>query len=180
MPPIERLYGSTDCARRREEEGRTVGEASVCGGFSGAAYAGCARCRRRLADGAGFEPAKHEACVMLARLASGCLRPLGQPSRIREKPRRHGQGFFDTPITRDSVTRFCLKPQTSPAVAVTVAWIAHGISHRAMGQAANTTHEPMMAISMSMTPPFCGAPTRTRTEDPWFKRPLLCQLSYRG
>ncbi|EDN82592.1 hypothetical protein BIFADO_01644 [Bifidobacterium adolescentis L2-32] len=38
MPPIERLYGSTDCARRREEEGRTVGEASVCGGFSGAAW----------------------------------------------------------------------------------------------------------------------------------------------
>ena len=40
-----------------------------------------------------------------------------------------------------------------PAVAVMVAWIAHGISHRVMRQAANTTHEPMMAISMSMSPP---------------------------
>lgn len=59
-------------------------------------------------------------------------------------------------------------------------WIAHGISHRVMRQAANTMHEPMMAMNMSMTPPFCGAPTRTRTEDPWFKRPLLYRLSYRG
>ena len=41
-----------------------------------------------------------------------------------------------------------------PAVAVMVAWIAHGISHRVMRQAADAAHEPMMAISMSMPPPF--------------------------
>ena len=45
-----------------------------------------------------------------------------------------------------------------PAVAVAVAWVAHGISHRAMRQAANTTHEPMMAMSMSMPPPFAVPP----------------------
>lgn len=67
--------------------------------FSGAAYAGRARCRRRLADGAGFEPAKHEA-IMLARLASGCLRPLGQPSKgigYEKSPSPMGQAF---PILR--------------------------------------------------------------------------------
>ena len=75
--------------------------------FSGAAYAGRARCRRRLADGAGFEPAKHEA-IMLARLASG-------------------QGFLDTPITRDSVTRNRVRGQASSWSRSSLAW-AHAKS----------------------------------------------------
>ena len=64
---------------------------------------------------------------MLARLASGCLRPLGQPSSGNKKPRRHGQGFLDTPITRDSVTRNRVRGQASLWSRSSLAW-AHAKS----------------------------------------------------
>ena len=100
--------------------------------FSGAAYAGRARCRRRLADGAGFEPAKHEvgchACPPSKRVPS-TARPTIQGDRIRKKPIPDGTGFSDTPITRDSVTRNRVMVQASPASRSSLAW-AHAKSSR--------------------------------------------------
>ncbi len=90
-------------ARRREAAGRTAGETSVCGGFSGAAYAGYARCRRRLADSAGFEPAKHEA-IMLARLASGCLGRSANHPGWEKSPAGMGRAFRYSDYTRQRNT----------------------------------------------------------------------------
>ena len=110
---IERLYGSTDCARRREEEERTASEASVCGGFSGAAYAGSCAVPAAAGGWCGIRTAKHGVSCHACPPQAGAVTVAILQGWIRKKPVPMGRKH-QSRLLRDSVTRnICV--QTSPA-----------------------------------------------------------------